>query len=272
MRTYTEPDSLASKDIVVPLYRRREDFTEHWASGILLTYGNRQFLCTAAHALSDETHSLVVGGASPFFLNSFRRNVPKKHFTLEDDPFDIAVTELNRDQSSNATAGARFLCLDRDTPWSPKGGDRVLLCARGFLNSDNDHMPDATLSANLIEVPLLRDENYLGHDKRLQSYKHYYINGLYNPSAMGGVKKEFRGNRAYEGMSGGALYYGDWSAFGLCIELAGMLVMVKPAKRGAVRFLALRTRAIIEILHRFYSDLPPPLPPHAGFDRRSSLR
>lgn len=238
---------------------------------MLVTYGNRQFLCTAAHALRGDQHSLFVGGKEPFGLGVFRRNTPKKGYTYDDDPLDIAIVELDRGQCSKALSGARFINLDRDTPWQPFG-KRIFMEAYGFLNHDNGLESDRTLTANGIKIPMVVDENHLNHDKRLRPYKNGYVSAFFDPAKLGGVKEDFRGNRVFTGMSGGALYYGDWSCTGLYLELAGMLVEARPAKRGCVRFLALRTRTLIRVLTQFYPDLSPILPPYKGMERRSTLR
>lgn len=261
------------KPIIVALYRRTNGATEHEGTGILLTAGNRHFLCTAAHVLgSEEDHGLFVANPVPFPLGVFRCEDPKPGAPIAKDLCDLAFTELSWEEASMVSVGSRFLTLDTDTPWVPLGGDRPFLRAFGFLGDDNGCMPNNKVTSNAFYLDMELSENSLNHDAERKEWKKGFINGYYDPGVVGQIKEEFRGCRRYGGLSGGALFYRDLGCPWLCTELAGMLIRAQVDKRARVLFTALRTRFIIEALHRRFPGLPELQPPIPSLFRKSYVR
>lgn len=271
MRPYV-PIPNFPKPIVVPLYCSEAGITTHQGTGILLTSGNRQFLGTAHHVVgSGKEHTLIAACPEPFRLGEFFYPIPEPDSPMKTDLHDLALTELSREQSERLMACSRFLPLDTDTPLHPLGGDRQFLRAFGFLGDDNDNLPKIGMTANGLYLDMVNCQNSLSHDHRKQ-WKNAFIAGYYRPDVFGGLKPEFRGKRRYGGMSGGALFYGDPACPGLFSEFAGMLISVKVDKRGRALFIALRTRIILEYLHRWFPGLPELKPPTQSIFRQSYLR
>ncbi len=256
--------------IAIPIFDDGEEVLTHNASAILVQYGSKRFLCTAAHVFRNQPmheHRLVAAGPNPFLLGEFRVNKPPEGHPNANDVVDVAATELDDSQVAKCTENS-FLVLDPDTPWTPFGELKNLL-ACGFPNRLNPELPN-TVSANAMLMPLKADSNALKHDRRFKDYRQSFISGVFDARHYE-MSKAFKGFREYHGMSGGGLFYEDPLSPLSFRELAGMLIEVSVSPRGEARFTAIRTRSIIQLLHLWYSDTPMPQDEYRGLSRRSAL-
>lgn len=260
---------MSHKPVLIPLYNG-ETF-QLTATGTLVVYGERHFLCTASHALPKTrpgSHSLIAGGLTPFALDEFRYNITAPGFKRYDHIVDLAVTELSCDQLSRCESNS-FIKIDIDTPWKPAFSRRQLL-ASGFPFERNQEMKDGKITSNGLHVPLKPTDKSLIHDQTRKEFKAGFICGICDPRHYL-RPKEFRGYRAYEGMSGGPMFYEDFGNLGQFVELAGILVFAQSDKRAAVTFTAIRTRLVAQLIHYFFPDTPPVASEYLGASRRSVI-
>lgn len=261
-----------SPPIFLPLYEDADDGPIHHATATLLKYAGRHFLCTAAHAFLDQPkggHALFAGGPAPFSLGEFRLNHPVTGYTLSSDLVDFAAMEMNSEQVSKCAKNS-FLDLSLDTPWSPFGS-RTSLLACGFPNSENPRRNDDVVTANALLLPLELNVSPLAHDRKRKKYRNAFISGTFDPR-FHQMEKRFKGRHNYNGMSGGPLFYESLDMPEYFYELAGILVESKVGLRGDITFKGIRTRSLIQLIHYWFPDTPPVLPPYQGSDRKSTLR
>lgn len=262
------------KSISLPIYGFdfHSEIAEHHATGTLVAYRNKNFLCTAGHAVSQKTHALTVsGGNGSFLLRPFRRSLPgndKKSGKVID--FDFAATELKSEQAIELRSYNRFLSLDPETPYRPFE-PRAGLCAYGYLNAHNAELEGNILTRKCVQLDLSIQERVLEHDPKRAKFRNKFIAGIFDPSLHGGTEKEFK-KIDYNGMSGGPIFYKDFLQPAYHFELAGILLESARRKDGRHAFIGLSSRQIILYLHKWwFPDIPMPTIATTPWKKFSSL-
>jgi hypothetical protein len=258
MRAY---QCTSEKATTVPIYLDLDEI-DFEGSGVLLTYGSRHFLGTAGHVI-DNGHGKppILGGCQRAISldKSFIRNKPEAGLTAQFDPIDFAVTELTALEAQLLTERFRFVSLDPTTPYQPLT-NRLRYQVMGFLAADNsaDNRNDK-LTANALRLQITKDHTPLIHDARRKAHKHWYVSGYYDPKKthFEGCE-QFKGLKDFHGFSGGAISHEEPFVPGVFREFAGITLECKTYKHGRFLFTGIGTRAIIDMLHKWYPDTPEP--------------
>lgn len=229
-------------------------------TGTLLTYGNRQFLCTAAHNVAREPIKQVLVGADDCFPieKPFTRNITT--LNVDYDPVDFAVVELSDNQSSRITETARFVNLDPDTPEFPSM-KRLGVSLFGFLQSLNAN-EGLALSAQALNVPAILDERHLNLPK-FQKQRRMFIGAVVDRRDRNFENNPlFQGQMDFGGLSGGPWFYSEPFLPNYYAEFAGITLECRTkVSSGVFRFVGLKARAILVMLHHWFDGLPAPRKP-----------
>lgn len=253
------PASMYVKPAMVQLWIQiaEDDLLYPAGTGTLVTYGNRQFLITAAHNIARKNvRGVIVGAKIAFKIDKpFRRNVPVH--SIDYDQIDFAAVELTYQQSLLLMESSRFLALDLDTPHVPPF-HRKFAKLFGFIQSKNARKGNVLSSdAQTTEAELcfkhLRTE-------RLMPFKDCLIGAVVDLRDKNWINSPgFETLRDYSGFSGGPWFYSEPFLQVAYLEFAGItLESVGTGRDGVLRFFGLNTRAIIEMMYVLYPDLAPP--------------
>ena len=281
MPSYTPSNE---KTACVPIFRiLANEILDFEGSGVLLTYGTRHFLGTAAHVL-DHRHregasdlGFVIGGAKPPIPISrdVQRNALENGVHQRNDAVDFATTEILRPEAERLTERFKFVPLDRATPYRHVP-ERLHYQLMGYPSKDNCVHDQRCLSANALRMSIAVRNNALAHDVHRKQNQHWFVAGIFDPARLEASDNgsSAGGIRSFSGMSGGAIFIEEPYLPRVFREFAGITLECTPYKnRGAGRFLfvGIGTRAVIDMLHNWHPDLPNPLPPKRGYEPVSCL-
>ena len=226
---------------------------DHEGSGVLLTYGTRHFVGTAAHVLDDGGyHHALVGGSEKVLVihRPIQATKLPPELPRDQDPVDFGYVELSVAEASQMTDRCKFYPININERYPSEeeiaaGGHMYRI--EGYPARDNpSDMDRAAIAANMLQIELEEYPEYLGHLSDKKDNRNWFIALRYNPQDLDGSIPSFAG------FSGGSIW--RWGANGYS-EFAGIIIEAHwIKKRRQAVIVGLRSQAVRDLIRRWMKD------------------